>query len=64
MDLDYRKQWDQYVKALYEQECNGQTVVYWEVKYPFPMSNRDVSFPQACGAFLLSVYNAGVGVLP
>ncbi|XP_070939016.1 phosphatidylcholine transfer protein isoform X3 [Macaca nemestrina] len=41
MDLDYRKQWDQYVKALYEQECNGQTVVYWEVKYPFPMSNRD-----------------------
>ncbi|XP_012315886.2 phosphatidylcholine transfer protein isoform X2 [Aotus nancymaae] len=41
MDLNYRKQWDQYVKALYEQECNGETVVYWEVKYPFPMSNRD-----------------------
>ncbi|KAK2111638.1 hypothetical protein P7K49_011384, partial [Saguinus oedipus] len=34
-------------KELYEQECNGETVVYWEVKYPFPMSNRDVSFPQA-----------------
>ncbi|XP_035889600.1 phosphatidylcholine transfer protein isoform X2 [Phyllostomus discolor] len=41
MDLDYRKQWDQYVKELYEKECGGQTVVYWEVKYPFPMSNRD-----------------------
>ncbi|XP_008072657.1 phosphatidylcholine transfer protein isoform X2 [Carlito syrichta] len=41
MDLDYRKQWDQYVKELYEQECDGETVVYWEVKYPFPMSNRD-----------------------
>ncbi|KAK1331346.1 hypothetical protein QTO34_009299 [Cnephaeus nilssonii] len=41
MDLDYRKQWDQYVKELYEKECNGETVVYWEVKYPFPMSNRD-----------------------
>ncbi|XP_054313171.1 phosphatidylcholine transfer protein isoform X6 [Pongo pygmaeus] len=41
MDSDYRKQWDQYVKELYEQECNGETVVYWEVKYPFPMSNRD-----------------------
>ncbi|XP_032135989.1 phosphatidylcholine transfer protein isoform X2 [Sapajus apella] len=41
MDLNYRKQWDQYVKELYEQECNGETVVYWEVKYPFPMSNRD-----------------------
>ncbi|XP_017394308.1 phosphatidylcholine transfer protein isoform X2 [Cebus imitator] len=41
MDLNYRKQWDQYVKELYEQECNRETVVYWEVKYPFPMSNRD-----------------------
>ncbi|XP_012640816.1 phosphatidylcholine transfer protein isoform X3 [Microcebus murinus] len=41
MDLDYRKRWDEYVQELYERECNGQTVVYWEVKYPFPMSNRD-----------------------
>uniref|UniRef100_A0A8C6BUU1 Phosphatidylcholine transfer protein n=1 Tax=Monodon monoceros TaxID=40151 RepID=A0A8C6BUU1_MONMO len=41
MDLDYRKQWDQYVKELYEKECNGEAAVYWEVKYPFPMSNRD-----------------------
>ncbi|XP_004859844.1 phosphatidylcholine transfer protein isoform X3 [Heterocephalus glaber] len=41
MDLDYRKQWDQYVKEIYEKECNGETVTYWEMKYPFPMSNRD-----------------------
>ncbi|XP_032354344.1 phosphatidylcholine transfer protein isoform X1 [Camelus ferus] len=41
MDLDYRKQWDQYVKELYEKECNGQAVVYWQVKYPFPLSDRD-----------------------
>ncbi|XP_004591060.1 phosphatidylcholine transfer protein [Ochotona princeps] len=41
MDLDYRKQWDQYVKELYENDCSGESVVYWEVKYPFPMSNRD-----------------------
>ncbi|XDA80230.1 hypothetical protein R6Z07F_010203 [Ovis aries] len=41
MDLAYRKQWDQYVKELYEKERNGETVVYWQVKYPFPMSNRD-----------------------
>ncbi|XP_057573143.1 phosphatidylcholine transfer protein isoform X2 [Hippopotamus amphibius kiboko] len=41
MDLDYRKQWDQYIKELYEKECNGEAVVYWQVKYPFPMSNRD-----------------------
>ncbi|KAM5274829.1 phosphatidylcholine transfer protein [Ctenodactylus gundi] len=41
MDLDYRKQWDQYVKELYEVECSGVSAAYWEVKYPFPMSNRD-----------------------
>ncbi|KAI5944558.1 Phosphatidylcholine transfer protein [Manis javanica] len=41
MDLAYRKQWDQYVKELYEEECNGKTVVYWQVNYPFPMWNRD-----------------------
>ncbi|KAM9209133.1 phosphatidylcholine transfer protein [Dugong dugon] len=41
LDLDYRKQWDQYVREVYEKEYNGETVVYWEVKYPFPMSNRD-----------------------
>ncbi|XP_028935846.2 phosphatidylcholine transfer protein [Ornithorhynchus anatinus] len=41
MDLDYRRQWDEYVKELREQECEGKKIVYWEVKYPFPMSNRD-----------------------
>ncbi|XP_045425581.1 phosphatidylcholine transfer protein isoform X1 [Lemur catta] len=40
-DLDYRKQWDEYVEELYEQEYNGQTVIYCKVKYPFPMSKRD-----------------------
>ncbi|KAM6175239.1 phosphatidylcholine transfer protein [Erethizon dorsatum] len=41
MDLKYRKKWDQYVQEIYEKECNGETVTYWEVKYPFPMYNRD-----------------------
>ncbi|XP_008709063.2 phosphatidylcholine transfer protein-like isoform X1 [Ursus maritimus] len=41
MDLDYRKQWDDYVEELYEKECNGKTVVYWQVKYPYPMYYRD-----------------------
>ncbi|XP_006154733.1 phosphatidylcholine transfer protein [Tupaia chinensis] len=41
MDLVYRKKWDEYVSKLYEKECNGKMVVYWEVKYPFPMYNRD-----------------------
>ncbi|XP_004434805.1 PREDICTED: phosphatidylcholine transfer protein [Ceratotherium simum simum] len=41
MDLDYRKEWDQNVEELYERERNGQTVVYWQVRYPTFMSNRD-----------------------
>ncbi|XP_008414733.1 phosphatidylcholine transfer protein isoform X1 [Poecilia reticulata] len=41
MDLMYRKQWDSYVKELYEKDFSGQTAIYWEVKYPFPLKNRD-----------------------
>uniref|UniRef100_A0A3Q2FLY3 Phosphatidylcholine transfer protein n=1 Tax=Cyprinodon variegatus TaxID=28743 RepID=A0A3Q2FLY3_CYPVA len=41
MDLMYRKHWDGYVKELYEKDFGGQTAIYWEVKYPFPLSNRD-----------------------
>ncbi|KAM8945688.1 phosphatidylcholine transfer protein [Pelodytes ibericus] len=41
MDLDYRKQWDQYVKVLQEDKDGEDKVIYWEVKYPFPLSNRD-----------------------
>ncbi|XP_066515409.1 phosphatidylcholine transfer protein isoform X2 [Hoplias malabaricus] len=41
MDLAYRKQWDGYVKELYEKDYSGQKAIYWEVKYPFPLSNRD-----------------------
>ncbi|XP_060059761.1 phosphatidylcholine transfer protein isoform X2 [Erinaceus europaeus] len=48
MDLNYRKQWDSYVKELYEEECDGKNVVYWEVNYPFPMSNRDYVYIRDC----------------
>ncbi|XP_012681199.2 phosphatidylcholine transfer protein isoform X1 [Clupea harengus] len=41
MDLAYRKQWDSYVKELTEKDHDGQSAIYWEVKYPFPLSNRD-----------------------
>ncbi|KAF4080799.1 hypothetical protein AMELA_G00175390 [Ameiurus melas] len=41
MDLAYRKQWDSYVKELHEKDYGGQKAIYWEVKYPFPLSNRD-----------------------
>lgn len=41
MDLAYRKTWDGYVKELYEKDFDGQMAIYWEVIYPFPLSNRD-----------------------
>ncbi|KAM4664063.1 phosphatidylcholine transfer protein isoform 2-T2 [Discoglossus pictus] len=41
VDLDYRKQWDQFVKALHEDTSGQGKTIYWEVKYPFPLSNRD-----------------------
>ncbi|KAL7826645.1 hypothetical protein AOLI_G00318540 [Acnodon oligacanthus] len=41
MDLAYRKHWDDYAKELYEKDYGGQKAIYWEVKYPFPLSNRD-----------------------
>ncbi|KAM7334073.1 hypothetical protein ACRRTK_007393 [Alexandromys fortis] len=42
MDLDYRKKWDQYVKELYEKECDGQTVAYWEYVYTRQRRDLDV----------------------
>ncbi|KFQ45472.1 Phosphatidylcholine transfer protein, partial [Nestor notabilis] len=54
MDLDFRKQWDQYVKELHEKTYDGEKVIYWEVKYPFPLSNRDVSFHAFCSLALFS----------
>ncbi|XP_028393738.1 phosphatidylcholine transfer protein-like [Dendronephthya gigantea] len=48
IDLEYRKKWDDYVKELYEftEEENGSTVrgIYWNVNFPFPLSNRDYTF--------------------
>ncbi|XP_072298768.1 phosphatidylcholine transfer protein [Eucyclogobius newberryi] len=41
MDLNYRKHWDSYVKDLHEKDFDEQRAIYWEVKYPFPLSNRD-----------------------
>jgi len=43
MDLEYRKKWDEYVKELYECDDEGVQSIYWNVNYPWPMSNRDVS---------------------
>ncbi|NXC65636.1 PPCT protein, partial [Anhinga anhinga] len=48
MDLDFRKRWDRYAKELYEETYDGEKVVYWEVKYPFPLSNRDYVYIHEC----------------
>ena len=31
---------------LYARDCDGETVIYWEVQCPSPRFNRDVSFPK------------------
>uniref|UniRef100_A0A3Q4H051 Phosphatidylcholine transfer protein n=1 Tax=Neolamprologus brichardi TaxID=32507 RepID=A0A3Q4H051_NEOBR len=42
MDLTYRKDWDGYVKGKKTETAQeGRVPIYWEVKYPFPLSNRD-----------------------
>ncbi|XP_064617956.1 phosphatidylcholine transfer protein-like [Liolophura sinensis] len=41
MDIDYRRQWDSYVNVLKEVEIDGETAVYWNINFPWPMSNRD-----------------------
>jgi len=41
-DLNYRKQWDTYVNEVKEiTDEKGENVIYWQVNYPFPLSNRD-----------------------
>ena len=44
-DLEYRKEWDGYAKELHVIEtCPNIThadVVYWCVRFPFPLANRD-----------------------
>ncbi|KAJ6656454.1 hypothetical protein lerEdw1_003742 [Lerista edwardsae] len=46
MDVRYRAKWDRYVKEVAEKIIDGRTAIYWEVKFPFPLTNRDVSFSQ------------------
>lgn len=47
MDLEYRKNWDDYVYELYEFEEDGVKNIYWSVNYPWPMSNRDYIYTRA-----------------
>lgn len=47
MDLEYRKNWDDYVKELYEFDDVGVQSIYWNVNYPWPMSNRDYIYTRS-----------------
>jgi len=48
MDLDYRKKWDSYVKELKEEIHDDVSVIYWNVNYPFPLTNRDYTYVREC----------------
>lgn len=47
MDLEYRKKWDTYVKELYETDAVDEKAIYWNVNYPWPMSNRDYVYARS-----------------
>uniref|UniRef100_A0ABM5FNQ9 Phosphatidylcholine transfer protein isoform X1 n=1 Tax=Pogona vitticeps TaxID=103695 RepID=A0ABM5FNQ9_9SAUR len=43
-DLNYRPKWDQFVRDICEKTHDGRPAIYWEVKFPFPLTNRDYVF--------------------
>lgn len=51
MDLEYRKKWDSYVAELEEIKCDNGNFIYWNVNYPFPLSNRDYTYIKECREF-------------
>ncbi|XP_067686080.1 phosphatidylcholine transfer protein-like [Haliotis asinina] len=44
MDTEYRKKWDSYVNELQIEKTLDHEVIYWNINYPFFMSNRDYVF--------------------
>jgi len=47
MDIDYRKSWDTYVKDLEILNVDGEELIYWQVNFPWPMSNRDYVYTRS-----------------
>lgn len=46
-----RQQWDSYsgkMKVVDKDDVSNSEVLYWEVKFPFPLSNRDYVFTRRC----------------
>ena len=48
-DLEFRPQWDNYCVETSEiARHDGWEIVYWEVKFPWPLSNRDYVYARKC----------------
>ena len=56
-DLEYRKTWDAYATDLDVVETlpDGTDLVYWQVKYPFFLSNRDYLYRRKTKQFTVPV---------
>uniref|UniRef100_A0A8C4U956 Phosphatidylcholine transfer protein n=1 Tax=Falco tinnunculus TaxID=100819 RepID=A0A8C4U956_FALTI len=48
MDLNFRKQWDNSIKALYERTYDGEKLIYMELKSHFGFSGRDYIYACEC----------------
>lgn len=44
MDVHYRAKWDRNIKEVCEKTIDGRTAIYWEARFPFPLTNRDYVF--------------------
>ncbi|EIE81196.1 hypothetical protein G6F46_005208 [Rhizopus delemar] len=44
LDLTYRKKWDKNMQSYQHFECDGNEAIHFEIKYPWPLSNRDYTY--------------------
>lgn len=44
LDLDFRKQWDKNMLGYQYFDHNGNKAIHFEIKYPWPLSNRDYAY--------------------
>ncbi|CAO3682348.1 unnamed protein product [Rhizopus stolonifer] len=44
LDLEFRKKWDKNMQSYQHFEYNGDQGLHFEIKYPWPLSNRDYAY--------------------
>lgn len=44
LDLTYRKKWDKNMQSYQHFEYDGNEAIHFEIKYPWPLSNRDYTY--------------------